>query len=60
MCRQLSTPDWAIRDAFTPGLGGRHHLDLYIGRESGPHFTEQPGYVTLIGATVTTGSRGDG
>lgn len=55
VCHRLSTPDWQIRDAFTPGLGGRNHLDLYIGQETGPGFTEQPEYVTLIGAVVTVG-----
>lgn len=54
VCQRLSAPVWQIRDAFTPGLGGPHHIDLYIGAETGPGFTDQPIYVTLVGATITT------
>lgn len=52
VCARLTAPTWEIRDEFTPGLGGERHLDLYLGEETGPDFTEDPLYTTLEGATV--------
>ncbi|TNC29122.1 hypothetical protein [Amycolatopsis alkalitolerans] len=54
-CGRLSRASWRIRDEFTPGLGGSDRLDVYLGPETGPGFTDGPDYVTLIGATVTLG-----
>lgn len=55
VCTALSRPQWQIRDAFTPGLGGDHHIDLYLGRETGPDFTDGPMYITLVGAVLRIG-----
>ncbi|OLB78157.1 MAG: hypothetical protein AUI14_14090 [Actinobacteria bacterium 13_2_20CM_2_71_6] len=51
-CTRLRAADWRIDDEFTPGLGGARHVDLYIGEETGPGFTNSPWYTTLHGATV--------
>ena len=47
VCQKLASSSWEIRDEFTPGLGGDRHLDLYLGEETGPRFTESPWYTTL-------------
>jgi hypothetical protein len=47
VCQRLSDPTWLIRDAFTPGLGGKCHIDLYIGEEDKPSFTDSPLFTTL-------------
>jgi hypothetical protein len=48
VCGPLRAGQWEIRDAFTPGLGGAHHIDLYIGEETGPDFPVTGAlYVTL-------------
>ncbi|KAA2258900.1 hypothetical protein F0L68_23755 [Solihabitans fulvus] len=52
VCQQLRAPTWQIRDAFTPGLGGDKHIDLYLGEETGPDFIDSPLYTTLVGAVV--------
>lgn len=57
VCRRLSQPRWEIRDAFTSGLGGPRHIDLYIGEETGPDFTSQPIFTTLRGADVRVGAK---
>jgi hypothetical protein len=54
VCTRLRQADWTIVDEFTPGLGGPKHLDVYIGEETGPAFTESPWYTTLIGAAIET------
>nr|WP_232295561.1 hypothetical protein [Parafrankia sp. EUN1f] len=52
-CEALRRTSWEIRDEFTPGLGGEKHLDLYIGEENIPDFTENsPLYLTGIGARI--------
>ncbi|WP_242666396.1 MULTISPECIES: hypothetical protein [Parafrankia] len=52
-CEVLRRTSWEIRDEFTPGLGGEQHLDLYIGEENIPDFTEKsPLYLTGIGAGI--------
>jgi len=53
VCAKLSAAHWVFTDEFTPGLGGRKHLDVYIGEETGPGFTDSTWYTTLKGATVT-------
>jgi hypothetical protein len=47
VCARLREPRWTVRDEFTPGLGGRRHVDVYIGEETGPGFTESDWYTTL-------------
>ncbi|MFI9507932.1 hypothetical protein [Nocardia sp. NPDC052566] len=54
VCAKLSGPVWTIDDEFTPGMGGKDHIDLYIGEEDIPDFTTaSPMFTTLLGATVT-------
>ena len=52
VCARLRQPRWTVRDEFTPGLGGSRHVDVYIGEETGPGFTESDRYVTLRGARL--------
>jgi hypothetical protein len=54
-CAKLRDSDWLITDEFTPGLGGNHHIDAYIGPETGPGFTDSDWYLTLTGARLTIG-----
>lgn len=44
---------WEIADEFTPGLGGAHHLDVYLGEQTSTDFTESPWYVTMNDAIIT-------
>ena len=55
VCRRLTAAHWTITDEFTPGLGGARHVDLYIGEETGPDFTDSDWYTTLEGATLAIG-----
>lgn len=44
---------WNVQDQFTPGSGGAHHLDLYIGEEDRPDFTgTSPLYTTLVDVKI--------
>ncbi|MET8761407.1 hypothetical protein [Lentzea sp. NPDC004782] len=52
VCQKLASSSWEITDEFTPGLGGRRHIDLYLGEETGPKFTESPWYTTLSEAVL--------
>jgi len=52
VCTKLRDARWTVRDEFTPGLGGSRHVDVYIGEETGPHFTDSDWYVTLHGARL--------
>lgn len=52
VCTKLRQPTWIIEDEFTPGLGGAKHLDVYLGEEDRPDFTESPLYTTLENATL--------
>jgi hypothetical protein len=54
VCAALRGATWHVTDEFTPGLGGRKHVDAFIGPETGPHFTDSAWYVTLRGATLRT------
>jgi len=56
VCRRLMAARWAITDEFTPGFGGPRHVDLYIGEETGPRFTDSDWYTTLEGATLAVGT----
>ena len=53
VCRRLTAAHWTITDEFTPGLGGPRHVDLYIGEETGPGFTDSDWYTELDGATLS-------
>jgi hypothetical protein len=52
VCAAFRRAVWRIDDEFTPGLGGPRHIDLYVGRETGPGFTDSDAYVSLTGATL--------
>jgi hypothetical protein len=52
VCDRLSATEWTVRDEFSPGLGGDRHVDVYIGEETGPDFTESDWYTTLTDATL--------
>lgn len=39
-CARLRASTWVVLDAFTPGLGGRRHIDLYIGEEDRSQFPD--------------------
>jgi hypothetical protein len=52
VCAKLRASHWVVTDEFTPGLGGQRHVDLYIGEETGPGFTDGPWYTTLEGAAL--------
>ncbi len=50
---RLLSAEWNIQDQFTPGSGGTRHLDLYIGEEDRPSFTEtNPLYTTLADVKI--------
>jgi hypothetical protein len=55
VCDKLRTAIWTVTDEFTPGLGGTRHVDVYIGEETGPRFTDSAWYTTLINASLRTG-----
>jgi hypothetical protein len=52
VCARLRDARWTITDEFTPGFGGAHHIDAYIGEETQPGFTGTSLYATLDGATI--------
>jgi hypothetical protein len=55
VCTALRGGQWEITDRFTPGLGGRQHIDLYIGEEPEENFTASGAlYVSLQHARFTT------
>jgi hypothetical protein len=53
VCTKLKSSRWTITDEFTPGLGGSHHVDAYIGEETGPDFVDSAWYTTLHKATLS-------
>ncbi|MET9224982.1 hypothetical protein [Lentzea sp. NPDC003310] len=52
VCQKLAASSWEITDEFTPGLGGERHVDLYLGEETGPGFTESAWYTTFAKAVL--------
>ena len=55
-CQRFKAAKWAVEDAFTPGLGGARHVDLYIGEEDRPDFTDvSPIYIDATGAALLIG-----
>jgi hypothetical protein len=55
VCEAFRAAHWRVDDEFTPGLGGRKHVDAYIGPETGPEFTSSDAYVSLQGVTLRLG-----
>ncbi|GEM_PF-1826744 len=55
VCAKLRSSRWMVTDEFTPGLGGPHHIDLYLGEETGPGFTDGPWYTTGVDARLQFG-----
>lgn len=54
-CGVVQGTRWNVQDEFTPGLGGDGHLDLYIGEETGPRFTDtSPLWFDVLGASIQT------
>lgn len=52
VCTRLRQAAWVVTDQFNPGVGGPRHIDVYIGEENSPGFTEGPWYCTLADATL--------
>jgi hypothetical protein len=52
VCAAFQRVGWRVDDEFTPGLGGPRHIDVYVGREPGPGYTDSEAYVSLTGATL--------
>jgi hypothetical protein len=52
VCDRLRAANWTVTDEFTAGLGGARHVDIYLGEETGPHFTDSDWYTTLHNATL--------
>lgn len=55
VCARLRTARWTVTDEFTPGLGGADHVDVYIGEETGPDFTDSAWYTMLVDARLAVG-----
>lgn len=55
VCAALRDAAWEITDEFTPGLGGSHHIDAYIGPETSTNFTDSDWYITLNNARLSIG-----
>lgn len=52
VCDRIRGARWTISDEFTPGLGGSRHVDIYIGEETAPGFTDSEWYTTLENAKL--------
>ncbi len=53
VCAKLRASSWKILDAFTPGLGGHRHIDLYVGEENRPDFPDtSPSSITTTGSVI--------
>lgn len=52
VCEKLRESRWVIEDEFTPGLGGRRHIDVYLGEEDRVDFTQGAWYTTLENAVL--------
>ncbi len=55
VCAALGAPTWVISDIFAPGSGGDHHIDLYLGEETGSGISHNPLYTTLRNAMLQIG-----
>ena len=55
VCAKVRAAKWEVRDEFTTGLGGRKHVDLYLGEETGEDFTDvSPFYFDAKKASLQT------
>ena len=55
VCAKVRAARWEVRDEFTTGLGGRKHVDLYLGEEQGADFTDvSPFYFDATRASLQT------
>lgn len=53
-CAQIKNVQWKIADRFEQGLGGRNHLDLYIGEEDQDDFVNSsPKMISAKFATIS-------
>ena len=53
-CAAFKKAAWLVSDEFTPGMGGKGHIDLYIGEENIPNFERKsPLWVDLSGAEIS-------
>jgi len=53
VCARLRASTWTVLDAFTPGRGGRRHIDLYIGEEDGARFPNTSVWsITTLGSAI--------
>jgi hypothetical protein len=53
-CTQIKSARWKIVDRFEPGLGGKNHLDLYIGEEDQDDFIKSsPKMISVKAATIS-------
>ncbi len=53
-CNRLKGSPWTITDRFEKGLGGKHHLDLYIGEEDQENFIKSsPKVISVKSATIS-------
>lgn len=52
VCDKFKSSHFIIRDEFTPGLGGKKHIDIYIGEEDQPNFEDSQAYTDLTNATI--------
>ncbi|MFI9509173.1 hypothetical protein [Nocardia sp. NPDC052566] len=51
-CDRFKAAEWTIGDEFLPGLGGPHHIDLYIGEETADLFVDGQDFVIFAGAAL--------
>jgi hypothetical protein len=53
-CTQIKNARWKISDRFELGLGGRNHLDLYIGEEDQEDFiNKSPKVISAKSASIS-------
>ncbi|MFL5812216.1 MAG: hypothetical protein ACJ763_01455 [Bdellovibrionia bacterium] len=53
-CAQIKNVRWKITDRFEAGLGGRNHLDLYIGEEDQEDFVNKsPKVISAKSASIS-------
>ena len=53
VCATLRASTWTVLDAFTPGRGGRRHIDLYVGEEDSARFPDTSRWsITTRGSAI--------
>ena len=53
VCTRVAAAEWTIGVPFAPNRGGAKHVDIYVGDESSPEFTQSGWYTTLVGAELS-------